>query len=52
LKLQAVCAVRFTRKRIIANTCYISSGVGVKRFQTAKSTIKVTQGHCYRCHSV
>jgi len=43
---------RFMCKHILVNTCYISRVWKLERFQTAKVTFKVTQGHCHRYHSV
>jgi len=51
LKLQATYAIWFTCKHIITNACYVSRGMGVRKVSNSKVTFKVTQGHCYWCHS-
>jgi len=40
---------RFVCKHVVLDTCYISGGIELERFQTAKMTFMVTQDHCYWC---
>ena len=34
-------------RAMLVNSCYVSRGMGVKKVQTAKVTLKVIQGHCW-----
>ena len=51
-KLQVTSTFRFIRKHIIHNACYISEIRELERFQTAKVTFKVIEGHLQWCHSI
>ena len=37
---------------MLVNWCYVSQGMGARKFQTAKVTLKVVQGHWQWCHLI
>jgi len=43
---------RTVRCSMLVRSCYVSRGMQSLRFQSAKVTFKVIQGHCHWCHSI
>jgi len=51
-RIQIISIATTEGRVILVNSCYVSQGMGVGMFQTAKVTFKVIQGHWQWCHSI